>query len=128
MAVKQIGFKLVMNDGENKKTYQVALDEKKSENFMNFGIGDKVDCSVIGIPGYEVKITGGSDIAGFPMKKGIHQERARVMVGEGRDRKRRTYAGERTHKNISQINAKIIKKGDVPIEEILEKISPKKEK
>ncbi|PKP55222.1 MAG: hypothetical protein CVT89_09085 [Candidatus Altiarchaeales archaeon HGW-Altiarchaeales-2] len=110
MAVKQIGFKLVMNDGENKKTYQIALDEKKSENFMNFGIGDKVDCSVIGIPGYEVKITGGS------------------MVGEGRDRKRRTYAGERTHKNISQINAKIIKKGDVPIEEILEKISPKKEK
>ncbi|PKP59373.1 MAG: hypothetical protein CVT88_05690 [Candidatus Altiarchaeales archaeon HGW-Altiarchaeales-1] len=128
MAVKQIGFKLVMNDGENKKTYQIALDEKKSENFMNFGIGDKVDCSVIGIPGYEVKITGGSDIAGFPMKKGIHQERAGVMVGEGRDRKRRTYAGERTHKNTSQINAKIIKKGDVPIEEILEKISPKKEK
>ncbi|CEG11344.1 putative 30S ribosomal protein S6e [groundwater metagenome] len=127
MAVKQIGFKLVMNDGENKKTYQVALDEKKSENFLNFGIGDKVDCSVIGIPGYEVQITGGSDIAGFPMKKGIHQERAAVMVGEGRDRKRRTYAGERTHKNTSQINAKIIKKGDVPIEEILEKISPKKE-
>jgi len=128
MAVKQTGFKLVMNDLEGKKTYQIALDEKKSENFMNFKIGDKVDCSVIGLPGYETEITGGSDIAGFPMKKGIHQERAGIIVGDGRERKRRIFAGEMIHKNTSQINAKIIKKGNTPIEEILEKISPKKEK
>lgn len=127
MAVKQTGFKLVINDGENKKTYQIALDEKKSENFLNLKIGDKFDCSAIGIPGYEIQITGGSDTSGFPMKKGIHKERAAVIVGEGRDRKRRTFAGEIIHKNISQINAKIVKKGETPIDKILEKISPKKE-
>ncbi len=126
MVAKQIGFKLVMNDPENKKTYQIALDEKKSENFINLSIGNKFDCSVIGIRGYEIKITGGSDIAGFPMKKGIHQERAGVLVGDGRDRKRRTFGGENINKNTSQVNAKIIKKGDVPIEKILEEISPKK--
>lgn len=125
MAVKQIGFKLVINDRENKKSYQIALDEKKSENFLGLKIGDKFDCSVIGIPGYEVQITGGSDISGFPMKKGIHKKRAAVIVGEGRNRKRKTFAGEMIHEDISQINAKIIKKGDVPIEEILEKISKK---
>ncbi|NCN64903.1 MAG: 30S ribosomal protein S6e [Candidatus Altiarchaeum hamiconexum] len=126
MASKQTGFKLVMNDSENKKTYQIALDEKKSEKFINLEIGNKFDCSVIGIHGYKIEITGGSDIAGFPMKKGIHQERAGVIVGEGRYRKRKTFGGEKINKNTSQVNAKITKKGEVPIEKILEEISPKK--
>jgi len=126
MAAKQAGLKLVLNDVENKKTYQIALDEKKSENFINLKIGDKFDCSVIGMNNYVIEITGGSDIAGFPMKKGVHQERARIMVGEGRNRRRVTVCGEKITKNISQVNAKIIKKGDIPIEKFLEGSSAKK--
>lgn len=126
MAAKQTGFKLVINDRENKKTYQIALDERKSENFINLGVGSKFDCSTIGIPGYEIEITGGSDLAGFPMRKGIHQDRAGVIVGNGRERKRKILAGEKINKNTSQINSKIVKKGNVPIDKILEEISPKK--
>ena len=57
-------IKCVINDVKSGKSYT-----KPVEDHVVIGrkIGEKVAGSVVGLSGYELEITGGSDSAGFPM-------------------------------------------------------------
>ncbi|MFN3527964.1 MAG: S6e family ribosomal protein [Candidatus Altarchaeaceae archaeon] len=116
-------YKLVVSDPETGKTYQMELDENKSKIMLsqNLRLGSEFDATIYGLKGYILKITGASDKCGFPAKKGVFKKRARILVGEGRERRRKTFVGERIDEDIVQINTKVIKKGDVPLEEIFGK-------
>lgn len=116
-----MGFKLVISDQESGKSYQMELDEKKSERLIGLTIGSEFDCSPFGMPGYKAVITGGSDSAGFPMKKGVHKDRVRILVSDKNNRRRKLFCGETITPNIVQINTKITKKGAKPLEEIFVK-------
>lgn len=85
----------------------------------------------LGFPGYEFQITGGSDICGFPMRKGIQEKRKRVLVtggvgfaGTKRDGskqrgvlRRRTVCGEVIVPTTHQVNLKVVKEGATPLVE-----------
>ena len=119
-------FKIVISDSESGKSYQRDVKDDVARKFKNLGIGDELDGSAIGLDGYKLKITGGSDKSGFPMRKGIHGSRRPMVllsksVGyhpQRDERRRKRIRGERIDDDIVQINTKIIVKGKKSVEEL----------
>jgi len=74
-------FKFVISD--KKKSYQVEKDQKDAP-VIGRQMGDTIDGSFLGMDGYELTITGGSDKDGFPMRKDIEgQLRKRFLITKG---------------------------------------------
>jgi small subunit ribosomal protein S6e len=120
--------KIIISDPETGRSYNLELDEAKAKVFVGKKIGEVVNAKGIGLSGYELMITGGSDKDGFPMRKDVPgRTRRRVYLTKGPGykpktkgtKKRKTVAGNTITPNIVQINAKIVKKGNTPIEKIL---------
>ena len=121
-------FKLVIG-GKDGKCHQVDIKSPEADHLHKRVIGDKIKGDVLGFDGYEFEITGGSDKAGFPMRKGIQFHRKKVLTGKGvgfsgkkRNKeaqkgllKRRTVCGERITGIIRQVNVKIVKEGKGPL-------------
>ncbi|MGC8812011.1 MAG: 30S ribosomal protein S6e [Candidatus Aenigmatarchaeota archaeon] len=121
-------WKFVIADPETRKTYQLEVDQAKALGLIGKKIGDEFNGDIIGLPGYGLKITGGTDKDGFPMHpkvKGMGRERVLLSsppcfhpVKEG-ERRRKTVRGNTISEDIAQINCKIVKKGEKPIEELV---------
>ncbi len=120
--------KVVVSDPETGKAYNIELDEAKAKIFIGKKIGDIVKASPIGLKGYELKITGGSDKDGFPMRKDIHGGvRKKILLTSPPGyrpkrkgvRRRKMVRGNEITPEIVQINTKIVKKGKKSIEELL---------
>lgn len=118
-------FKFVISDPKTGKSYQKALN---SEWFVGKKIGDKVEGNLLGLKNFEFIITGGSDKAGFPMRKGVDiVGRKKILSGKGTGVKvegkgtriRKTVRGSIISDQIAQINLKIEKHGSEKIEDIL---------
>jgi small subunit ribosomal protein S6e len=114
-----VGFKIVIGTKEG-KCYQKELAEEDSKNLIGKKIGDNIKGELIGLTGYEFVITGGTDYAGFPMRKdiaGVGRKRILAVAGVGLKkkakgiRKRKTVCGNTVHPKISQINLKVLKEG-----------------
>ena len=119
-----VEFKLVLSTKDG-KSHQQEVKSPEADNLLQKRIGDAVQGDSFGFAGYEMKITGGSDKSGFPMRKGIQEPRKRIIIGESvgfsgkkRDKKnqkgllkRRTVCGEMVTKIIRQINLQVIKEG-----------------
>jgi small subunit ribosomal protein S6e len=107
-----------MKDG---KSYHVEVKDEQARIFLGKRIGDTVNVTPLGLKGYEVVITGGSDKCGFPMRKDAHVSgRAKALLSsrtegyrpEGKGiRKRKTVMGDVITDSISQINTKVVKAG-----------------
>ena len=65
-----VQFKLVISDPATRKSEVVEIKDANAQSLVGRRIGDTVDGAVIGITG-SIKITGGSDRAGFPMRADI---------------------------------------------------------
>ena len=119
-------FKVVVSDPQSGKSYQREVKDDKAPRLVNMKVGDEFDGGLVGLPGYSLKITGGSDKAGFPMKKGIQGfKRARVLMNKGVGykpeeaiRKRKLVRGEVIADDIVQINSSIVKRGPKAVEEL----------
>jgi len=118
-------FKAVIG-AQDGKSYQKEIKDPHAENLLKTRIGDKISGDLLGFPGYEFQITGGSDKCGFPMRKGIQMPRKSILIcGQGvgcngldrHDKKqpgliqRKTVCGEMITKIIHQINLKVLKAG-----------------
>lgn len=120
-------LKLVISDPESGKSYQRELKDEKAKRLKNLKLGDEFDGEILGLVNYKLEIMGGSDKAGFPMKKGVHgTKRAMVLMVKGvgynpeRDvRRRKRVRGENIDEDIIQVNTKITHKSDKPVEELL---------
>jgi small subunit ribosomal protein S6e len=86
-----------------------------------------VDISPLGMKGYVVKITGGTDKNGFPMRPDIHGTgRKKVLISGGPGarglkkgkRIRKTLRGNVVAEDIEQLNVVVIKEGPEPLEEV----------
>ncbi len=119
-------FKIVINDVKQGKSYQSVLD---NDNFIGKKIGEKVEGNVVGLQGYELEITGGSDTAGFPIRRDVDGSgRKKILIGKGvglkkvaKDvRKKKSVRGNIISDQIKQINLKIIKYGSKDVKELLE--------
>jgi small subunit ribosomal protein S6e len=128
-----VNIKLNVGDPKSKKTHQLELDEQASVALRGKKLGATFKGELVDKPGYEFTITGGSDAAGFPMRKDSEGEgRRKVLimhsVGNRATRKgmrlRRTVAGNTVSAATVQLNVKVTKHGAKPLVE--EK--PKEEK
>lgn len=117
------------------KTYQKQVD---GSFLIGSQIGEKINGDAIELPGYEFEITGGSDSAGFPMRKDIAAagrkaalltEGPGVRLGRAGMKKRKTVRGNTVSESTAQVNLKIVKFGSGDIEELLgvKKEEPKTE-
>ena len=123
-----VEFKVVVSDPKDGKSYQVAVTGQHANVLVRKKIGDEIDGMFLGLPGYKVKITGGSDRDGFPMRPEIHSAvRKQLLVSEsigfhpvdypGQRRKISMRGGE-ISPEIVQINTKVVTHGPKPIAEL----------
>jgi small subunit ribosomal protein S6e len=63
-------FKVVVSDPKSGKSEVLEAKDATAQLFVGRRIGDIVDLGVVG-QNYKVKLTGGSDRAGFPMRADI---------------------------------------------------------
>ena len=114
-------------------------DEKKLRIFMELRISDDVDASPLGdeFKGYILRITGGNDKDGFPMKQGVlvnHRVRLLLRPGtvgfrRGRHdgvRRRRTVRGCIVANDLSVLNTIVVKKGEQEIPGLTDKVIPRR--
>jgi small subunit ribosomal protein S6e len=120
-------------------TYRVVISQKERsmqitiepaafiKSFMGKKIGETIDGALIGYPGYEFEITGGSDLAGFPMRKDVAGGiKKRILVSKPctgvrtksikkGDRIRILVRGNTITDQIVQVNCVVIKEGKVQL-------------
>jgi small subunit ribosomal protein S6e len=119
-------YKIVVSDPKAKTAVQKEFDGVQ-QVFIGKKIGEKVSADSVGLTGYEVEITGGSDKEGFPMRKDIEgQVRKRVVLSgppgfnpdrEGK-RKRKSVRGNTVSADIVQINLKVSRHGAKGVSEL----------
>lgn len=106
--------------------------ETESENLIRNKIGDKVSGEMVDpkLEGYELEITGTSDIAGIPGIKGQVGPTLRRLLLTKDDkgmntlrphglRLRKSVRGEDISEDTAQINLKVLKEGSKKFEELL---------
>jgi small subunit ribosomal protein S6e len=120
-------FKVVVSDPKT-KSYQFDVKGPDANKFIGKVIGETVDGGVVGLAGYTLKITGGTDKSGFVMRsdlQGSTRQRILVAVGTGYKakskgvRRRKFMRGKEIAPDIIQINTTVAEYGDKPIEAIL---------
>jgi small subunit ribosomal protein S6e len=126
-------MKIVYSDPKTGRSAQAEVSADKAVMLINLRIGEQIDGAVIGLPGYKLKITGGSDKSGFPMNKSVEGTRkasvfsAISMTGRSRgQQKRKSARGNTTSTDIEQINTVIVEYGEKPISEVLPEKAPVK--
>merc|ERR1712241_1611357 len=102
------------------------------------GMGQEIEADTLGdeFKGYVVRISGGNDKQGFPMKQGILTNgRVRLLLSKGHSCYRQRRAGERKRKsvrgcivdsNLSVLCLVIVKKGEQDIPGLTDKTMPRR--
>ncbi|MEM3437800.1 MAG: 30S ribosomal protein S6e [Nitrososphaerales archaeon] len=110
-------FKLIVSDKETGKSSVYEIKDPQAKALIGLKIGDEIDASVFGIKG-RIKITGGSDRSGFPMRSDIMGGvKKYVLLSKGvgfkpknkGERRRKLVRGNTITEDIYQINAVIVK-------------------
>ncbi len=140
-------LKFAVGNPGTKKTYKVEKKDSDAQAFFGMKVGQEFNGELIGFNGYKLKITGGSDHSGFPMRaeiEGSSKKKILLRTGDIGFRKRRyhnvssaegakkklkqTYPGERRRKSVRgniisedtvQINCKVISAGKETPEKLL---------
>jgi small subunit ribosomal protein S6e len=115
-------FKIIVSDPENGKSQSVEVEETQAVPLIGRKLGEVIDGAAVKLSGYKLKITGGSDKDGFPMRPNIHGGvRVGAILSEGvgfhssrkGDRKRKTVRGNVITDSIVQVNMKVVEKPKV---------------
>ncbi len=123
-------FQFIVSDPKTRKAYKIEIDQTKATGLIGKTIGGKFNGDILGLSGYEVQITGGTDKDGFPMHPQVHGPgRKKVVLAHPPgfhpkmkgQRKRKMVRGNTISADIVQINCKVVKAGTRPIEQIIKK-------
>ncbi|PSP54901.1 30S ribosomal protein S6e [Halobacteriales archaeon QS_1_67_19] len=121
-------FQVVVADPESGATHQRDVDGQDANRFLGKSIGEEVDGGAVGLDGYTVEITGGSDDAGRPMRGDVDgADLTEVLLDGGTgynpsrdgERKRVTVRGSEVSEAVAQLNVKITERGDESVEDLL---------
>merc|ERR1712099_106248 len=119
------------------KLIEIA-DELKVRPFYEKRMGQEMEADTLGdeFKGYVVRITGGNDKQGFPMKQGVLTNgRVRLLLSKGHSCYRPRRDGERKRKsvrgcivdcNLAVLNLAIVKKGDNEIPGLTDNAIPRR--
>ncbi len=112
-------FKIIVSDPETGKSKTLEVDGARAVPLVGRKLGEVIDGAAVGMSGHKLRITGGSDKDGFPMRPNVHGGvRIRVILSEGvgfrsnraGGRQRKTLRGNVITEEIVQINMKIVEK------------------
>ena len=126
-------FKLTVSDIKGKSVTK-ELKDSDVNPLLGLQIGNETDAVIVGLKG-KLKITGGSDKSGVPMRQDIHgAARKRVLLTKGiglqdteiGQRVRKLMRGNTISEEIYQLNCKY--DGELPVEAPEEKTENSKEK
>ena len=121
-------FQVVVGDPDEGTTYAVDVDGQDANRFVGRSVGETVDGDAVGLGGYELEITGGSDTSGRPMREDVGGTETAAILLEGGvgfdptvdgERKRVTVRGAEISEETRQINAKVVARGDDAIDDLL---------
>lgn len=114
-----VKFKVIVSDPETGTSKVVELEEARAAPLIGRKIGETIDGAVLDLPGHKIKIVGGSDRDGVPMRPSVHGGvRRNIVISMGvgfkpknsGQRRRKTVRGNVITDEIVQVNAKIVEK------------------
>ena len=129
-----VDFKLVLSDGKDGRAYNVSVGGGSANAFLGKRIGDEVDGGQVGLGGYRMRITGGSDRNGNPMRgdlPGMARRRLLLSGGTGfhprleGERRRKMIRGNEITPDFVQVNASVTAYGEKPLGEYFRKSGEK---
>ena len=112
-------FRAIISDPDSGTSKTIELEENRSVPLIGRRIHEVIDGAVVGLSGYKVQITGGSDKDGFPMRQNVHGGvRRKIILGGGAgfnpsnsgERRRKMVRGNIITDEIVQINMKIVER------------------
>ncbi|KDE59178.1 30S ribosomal protein S6 [Halostagnicola sp. A56] len=122
-------FTVVVGDPDSGLAHQLEADGQDANRFLGKSIGDEVDGSAVGLDGYTLEITGGSDDAGRPLNETVAGADLQEVLMEEKqtgyhperdgERRRITVRGREVSDAVAQINATIVESGETDVEELL---------
>lgn len=121
-------MKIVISDKGSSFSTDVA--KEKEPQLYGIKIGDMFDGSIVGAAGYKLRISGGSDKDGFPMRADIlGTGKLRIMLSEppgyrpdtkGK-RVKKTIRGSIISEATAQLNVIVVETGPTPLSELFKK-------
>ena len=124
-----VEFTVAVADPATGNTHQIEVSGQDANRFVGRDIGDEIDGDAVGLSGYTLTVTGGSDDAGRPMRGDVGGDSLNEVLLEGgtgynpsRDgeRSRVTVRGREISDTTRQINARVAEHGSGEIEELLD--------
>jgi small subunit ribosomal protein S6e len=120
-------FEVVVSDPDSGRTFQREVEGQDANRFVSRSLEEEVDGGAVGLDGYTLELTGGSDDAGRPLRADVDGPDLREVLltgGVGFDperegeRKRVTVRGSEISDAVAQINAKIVEHGDADLDAV----------
>ena len=124
-------FKLTISDIKG-KSISKELKDSDANPLLGLQLGNETDASIVGLAG-KLKLTGGSDKSGVPMRNDIHgAARKYVLLSKGvglqaaetGQRVRKLMRGNTVSEEIYQVNCRF--DGELPVEAPAEDASEEK--
>ncbi len=122
-------FTVVVGDPDSGSSYQLEAEAQDANRFIGKSIGEEVDGNAVGLDGYTLEITGGSDDAGRPLNSDVAGANLKEVLMQGRqtgykpardgERRRITVRGSEVSDAVAQINASIVERGSADVDELL---------
>ncbi len=106
-------FKLIISDRKG-KTIAQELKDRAAQPLLGTKVGSIIDSSIVGVAGGKLKITGGSDKSGTPMRADVHggvKKYVLLSTGVGNRseaRVRKLVRGNMVTEEIYQVNSMLI--------------------
>jgi len=121
-------FKVIVSDPQTGTSKVVEIEEARAAPLIGKKIGEIIEGATVDLPAHKVKIMGGSDKDGVPMRPDVHGGVRRNVVLSGGsgfnperkgERKRKTVRGNVITDEIVQVNMKIVER---PVQSTEQKI------
>ena len=121
-------YKAVVNDKKTGKSYNMTITGHHANSLTGKCVGEIIDGIFVGLPGYKLQITGGSDGNGTPMRSDLPgNKRVRLLLSDSKgfhekypgQRKRTAIRGSAISAEIVQVNMAVVEYGPKSIEECL---------
>lgn len=125
-------FRIVVSDSKTAQAYQITVTGPAASKIIGKNIGDTISGDIAGLSGYTLKLTGGTDKDGFPIRPDLPgPARRKILVAKGVGfhpeadgvRMRKSMRGREISSDVTQINTVVVEYGQKPLAEMF----PKKE-
>jgi small subunit ribosomal protein S6e len=110
-------FQLIVSDPKAKTSKAASLEGTKAQALVGKSIGEEIDGKLLGLGNVRLRITGGTDKDGIPMRfdiQGAAKKRAMLSGGVGYkprsqgERQRRLVRGRTVGEETMQVNSVVV--------------------